>query len=178
MIRVSSLLSGGEPATIRMHPIGREGLSWSSLDELAGYSSGDGIPNLADFLTHQAYQESLIFARPYTFPQPGERLLISEYRIDRSNSRIYKTFRVVKQFKESWLYATLEASPPGSVARLLADQGFAGYLEVTPAVEPAFRYSLSGILIILFLLQFLIPGHFNLTASALYATRNLTLRRH
>jgi hypothetical protein len=84
----------------------------------------------------------------------------------------------VKQFKESWLYETLEAARPGSVARLFADQGFAGILEVVPATEPVGRYGFSGVLIILFLMQFLVPRYFNLTASVLYATRNLTLRRH
>jgi hypothetical protein len=112
------------------------------------------------------------------FPTPGERILISEYRIDPRNARIVKTFRVVKIFKESWLYGILEAARPGSVARLFADQGFAGVVELAAATEPLGRYGVSGVLIILFLMQFLLPRYFNLTASVLYATRNLTLRRH
>jgi len=178
LLRFAAVFAGPEPETIRMRSIGFNGLSWRSLDALSDYAGPGGIPNLADYLTHQAYQESLIFGRPYEFPAPGERILISEYRIDPREARVQKTFRVVKQFKESWLYAILEAARPGSVARLLADQGFAGTVEIAPAPEPAAHYGFSGVLIILFLIQFLVPRHFNLTASALYATRNLTLRRY
>jgi hypothetical protein len=178
VLRLAAAVSGPEPDTIRMHSIGVDGLSWRSLDALSDYAGPGGIPNLADYLTHRAYQESLIFGRPYDFPTPGERILISEYRVGAENARILKTFRVVKQFKESWLYETLEAARPGSVARLFADQGFAGILEVVPATEQVGRYGFSGVLIILFLMQFLVPRYFNLTASVLYATRNLTLRRH
>ena len=178
LIRLAAAVSGPEPDTIQIRSIGYDGLSWRSLDALAGYTSPGGMPNLAEYLTHQAYQESLIFGRAYAFPTPGERVLISEYWVDPEKARVHKTFRVVKQFKESWLYETLEAAPPGSVARLLTDQGFAGILEVATASEPVGRYGFSGVLIILFLIQFLVPRHFNLTASVLYATRNLTLRRH
>jgi hypothetical protein len=178
LLRLTMAVAGPEPATIRMQSIGEQGLSWRSLEALADYAGPGGIPNLADYLTHRAYQESLIFGRPYAFPTPGERVLISDYRVDPQSSRILKTFRVVKQFKESWLYETLEAARPGSVARLFADQGFAGILELAPAAEPVGRYGYSIPLIILFLIQFLVPRYFNLTASALYATRNLTLRRH
>jgi hypothetical protein len=179
LLRFQAAVRGSSKSeAIRMHPIGIDGLSWRSLEALADYSGPSGIPNLADYLTHRAYQESLIFGRSYDFPAPGERILISEYRVDPQDARVHKTYRVVKQFKESWLYATLEAARPGSVARLLADQGVAGILEVVPAQEPVGRYAVSVVLIILFLIQFLIPQHINLTASVLYATRNLTLRRH
>ena len=178
LMRLGSAVSGPDPAAIRMQSIGSDELSWRSLQALSVYSSPSGIPNLADYLTHQAYQETLIFGRPYELPEPGERILISAYKVDPRNGRINKTARVVKQFKESWLYATLDAAPQGSVARLFADQGFAGTLEIAPAAEPVGRYGVSVLMIILFLLQFLVPRYFNLTASVLYATRNLTLRRH
>ena len=178
LLRLGSAVCGNDAATIRMQSIGYDELSWRSLQALSLYSSPSGIPNLADYLTHRAYQESLIFGRPYVLPEPGERILISSYQVDPGSGRISKTARVVKQFKESWLSATLEAAPQGSVARLLADQGIAGILEIAPAAIPAGRYGVSVLMIILFLLQFLVPRYFNLTASVLYATRSLTLRRH
>ena len=178
LLRLGQALISDTPDAIRMHSIGDKGLSWRTLHALSDYAGSSGIPNLADYLAHRAYQESLIFGRSYVFPTPGERILISEYRIDPQTARIHKTFRVVKQFKESWLYATLEAVAPGSVARMFADQGFAGVVEITPAAEPVGRISVSLLMIILFLIQFLVPRYFNLTASVLYATRNLKLRRY
>jgi hypothetical protein len=178
LLRLGAAVSEANPATVRMQSIGFDELSWRSLQALSVYSSPNGIPNLADYLTHRAYQESLIFGRPYELPEPGERILISSYKVDPRSGRINKTARVVKQFKESWLYETLEAAPQGSVARLFADQGFPGTLEIAPAAQPVGRYGVSVLVIILYLLQFLVPRHINLTASALYATRSLTLRRH
>ena len=166
------------PDTIRMRSIGDRGLSWSALHALSEYAGSSGIPNLADYLTHRAYQESLIFGRSYVLPDPGERILISEYRIDPQSARVQKTYRVVKQFKESWLYATLEAAAAGSVDRMFADQGFAGVVEISQATEPLGRIGVSVVMIILFLIQFLVPRYFNLTPSVLYATRSLTLRRY
>jgi hypothetical protein len=43
---------------------------------------------------------------------------------------------------------------------------------------PQRRFGLLSVLVILFLIQFLVPHHICLTPSVLYATRNLTLRRH
>jgi hypothetical protein len=173
----AGLMGSSRGEVIRLHPVGTDGVSWRSLAMLVDYGGTDSIPNLADYLAHRAYQESLIFGRAYGFPTPGERIKISEYRVDSQDLRVYRTYRVVKQFKESWLYHTLDTAPPGSVARLLADQEAAGVLEMSPAVEPAGRYGVFLMLIALFLLQLLVPRHFNLTASVLYATRSLTLRR-
>ena len=178
LLRLGQAILRPTPDTIRMHPLGDRAVSWHSLNTLSEYGGPGAIPNLADYLAHRAYQESLIFGRSYAFPTPGERILISEYRIDPETARIHKTFRVVKQFKESWLYGTLEATAPGSAARMFADQGRVGTVELTPVAEPVLRYGVAVVIIILFLIQFLVPRYINLTASVLYATRNLTLRRH
>jgi hypothetical protein len=179
VLHLAGSFSKSPAEMIRMRAIGggKAELSWRSLTALSDHSSG-GIPDLADYLTHRAYQESLMFGRPYSFPKMEERILISDYRVHPENARVHQTFRVVKQFKESWLGATLAAAVPGSVPRLLADQGYAGAVQIERSTEPAGRYGFSALLAVLFLLHFLVPRHINLTASALYATRNLTLRRH
>jgi hypothetical protein len=89
---------------------------------------------------------------------------------------VQQTFRVVKQFKESWLHTTLQSALPGSEARLLADQGVACTVKLSKVSDPV--SGLSVAVVLLFLLQFIVPKHFNLTASILYATKNLTLRRY
>ena len=119
-----------------------------------------------------------MFGRPYGFPVMGERVLISDYRVDSESPRVQKSFRVVKQFKESWLSIVLQSAAPGSVARLFIDQRRAGTVALLPAAEPLGLYGLATFLVVLFAVHFLVPRYFNLTASALYATRNLTLRRH
>ncbi len=179
-LRLGRLLSDPVSYKIQMQPITSVStdLSWRSLAALSDISSGSGIPNLADYLTHRAYQESLMFGRPYAFPRMGERIVISDYHVDSQAFRIQKTFRVVKQFKESWLQGTLGRAAPGSVDRLFADQEIAGTVETVAVTEPIGRAGIGTLLVLLFLISFLVPQHFNLTASVLYATRSLTLRRH
>lgn len=179
-LRLGTAFSNPVSYKIQMQPIAgvSRDLSWSSLAALSGISRGSGIPNLADYLSHRAYQESLIFGRSYTFPRMGERIVISDYHVDSKSYRIQKAFRVVKQFKESWLQGTLGAAAPGSLPRLFADQEIAGTVETIAATEPIGRAGFGTLLVLLFLFSFLVPQHFNLTASVLYATRRLTLRRH
>jgi hypothetical protein len=177
-LRLAAGLGGPLPQSLRMHSIGgkEEGLTWHSLSALYAAAGSGAIPNLADYVAHRAYQESVLFARPYAFPTMGERIRISEYRAD--SLRVHKSSRVVKQFKESWLPQLLEAAESGSIARLFADQGYAGIVEMGMTAAPEGRFLLLNVLVILFVIQFLLPGHFSLTPSILYATRNLTLRRH
>jgi hypothetical protein len=179
LLRAGQAFSGPPPEVVRMHPLAGSpaGLSWGSLDALKDYSTG--IPNLADYLAHRAYQESLLFARPYSFPRMGERIHVASFRVYSESTPLHvqKTFRVVKQFKESWLRSTVEAAAPGSVARLLSDQGYAGVVDIGGTEEPMGRYSVWSLLAVLFLLHFLLRGRFNLTVCPMYATRNLTLRR-
>lgn len=179
-LRLGRLQSSPVSYKIQMQPTKGDSrdLSWRSLATLFGISRGSEIPNLADYLSHRAFQESLMFGRSYAFPIMGERIVISDYHVDSQDPRIQKTFRVVKQFKESWLEGTLDRAAPGSLPRLFADQEIAGTVETIAATEPIGTAGLGTLLVLLFLISSLVPQHFNLTASALYATRSLTLRRH
>jgi len=179
-LRLGTLLSNPVSYKIQMQPITgvARDLSWRSLAALSGISRSSGIPNLADYLTHRAYQESLMFGRSYAFPRMGERIVLSAYHVASESARIQKTFRVVKQFKESWLQGTLGTAAPGSLPRLFADQEIAGTVETIAVTEPIGRAGFGTLLVLLFLISFLVPRHINLTASILYATRSLTLRRH
>ena len=105
----------------RLEPSGAYGLSWDSLAALPLSTDSEELPHLADFLTHTAYQQSLAFQRPYRFPTPGERVYISGYAA--AGAGYVQSRRVARRFSESWLAQTLGAAPPGSVERMLVDQG-------------------------------------------------------
>jgi hypothetical protein len=108
----------------RLEPASGPGLSWEALAALPLSAGPQELPNLADFVTHSAYQQSLAFQRPYRFPAPGERVYISAYA--EAGTRYLQSRRVALRFAESWLARTLASAPPGSVERLLVDQGRAG----------------------------------------------------
>ncbi len=105
----------------RLEPSSSRGLTWESLGSLPLSSDPQAPPHLGDFLAHRAFQESLAFQRPYRFPAPGERIYISGYAV--SGTRYVQSRRVALRFSESWLPRCLAAAPPGSVERLLVDQG-------------------------------------------------------
>ncbi len=102
---------------------GSAGLSWAGLSRLPLTSTAEGLPNLADFVAHRAYQESLGFNRPYRLPRADERLYLSAYLPARDGKAMLMSSRVVKRFSDSWLRVTLASAPPGSIQRLLLDQG-------------------------------------------------------
>jgi hypothetical protein len=84
---------------------------------------------------------------------------------------------VVKRFQPAWLRETLASAPPGSVERLLLDQGFAVRVGVQrPSASPA--TALAAVAVVLFLAAWLLGRDFRLTPPALYVTTSLTLRRN
>ncbi len=97
------------------------GLQWRNLTALPLSSDPLAPPHLGDYLAHVAYQQSLAFQRPYRLPEPGERVYVSEYL--ETGEGYLQNRRVVRRFAESWLPRTLAEARPGSVERMLVDQG-------------------------------------------------------
>jgi hypothetical protein len=111
----------------RLEHTGTRGLSWAALAAVPLTTDPQGLPHLADFLAHTAYQQSLAFQRPYRFPTPGERVYISGYAVTADG--YVQSLRVARRFPESWVRQTLAAAPPGSLERMLIDQGRAAAVE-------------------------------------------------
>ncbi|MBA7628982.1 hypothetical protein ES703_36479 [subsurface metagenome] len=156
----------------------REGITWAALERLS-VQNNKSLPDLSDYITHRAFHEGLSFGRLYRFPAPGERIYISSYRNTGQDGRILKTFRVVKQYKISWLAETLARAPVGSVQGLLLEQQ-APVRVVIQEEARLMRESMPGwkiLLISIFLLSSLCLWDFHLTPFLLYGTRILALKR-
>ena len=93
-----------------------------TLAAMARLPAGDGLPVLADYVTHVAYQQTLAVGRPYRLPAPGERVTVDHYRRT-ADGRVAREQREVVRFTEDWLAAAVADAPDGSVASLLAAQG-------------------------------------------------------
>ena len=93
-----------------------------TLAAMARAPAGDGLPALADYVTHVAYQQTLAVGRPYRLPAPGERVTVDHFRRT-ADGRVAREQREVVRFTEDWLAAVLADAPDGSVASLLAAQG-------------------------------------------------------
>ncbi len=96
-------------------------LSWHSLQRLWRVSTPDRIPNLADYLAHRAYQDSIAFGRPYGFPRIGEKIELSEYRY--ANDGIEQSFRVVFSFSPDWYERVLHEARHLGIESALVLQG-------------------------------------------------------
>ncbi len=164
------------PMPLRVKP--EEEISWSSLGRLSMLNTHK-LPNLADYITHIAYQQGLTFGRPYGFPHPGERIYISNYQNAGQGNEIIKTFRVVKRFKESWLSETIAGAQVGSIERMLINQEEAVQVIIQEEIRVLLKKmsAFKIILISVFLIFSLYIWNFYLTPHQLYGIRSFTLWR-
>jgi hypothetical protein len=162
------------------------GLSWTGLRSLARdgaagrqAAAGGDLANLADYISHRAFQEGLAFARPYSFPSPEERLVIPSFLEGAQGPELVRADTVALRRDEAWLGRTLAGAPAGSVARLLVDQGRAVPVRLQPArglgvgAAAALLYGI----VVLFLGLLLLPQEYDLTAWPLCVKRGVAFRR-
>jgi len=158
---------------------GGSGLDWKAMERLALESREGSLPTLADFLTHQAYQEGLAFARPYRFPLPGERVTISAYLESDGGNGIVQSRRLVKRYQSSWLEETLARVSPDSVEGMLKSERVAALVTLRHESQglleraPPWRFLLAAV----FPLAVLLLPNYDLTPVLLYGMRNCSLRR-
>ena len=96
--------------------------SWRSLATLARQNHPQSLPDVSDLVTHEAYQESLAFGRPWELPGEDERVYEREYLIGPGGDMLSR-LRTVKVFDATWLASVLRGSRPGSLESLLLAQG-------------------------------------------------------
>jgi hypothetical protein len=161
------------------------GLTWQGIAALADQSAAPlpaagYLPDLADYLTHRAFQEGLAFGRPYRLPSPGERLTLSYYLVNPDTREVVQTRRVVKRFQSGWLEESLARAAPGDVEGLLVAQkapvkvvSLAEHLILRRAFPPARQ-----LLLLIYLLSAVFGADIYLTASLLYGMRKRLIRRN
>jgi len=99
-------------------------MSWEALQDMAAMTDVQaGLPDIAQYVLHCAYQEGLPFGRARVFPSSGERVQILEYLPLADSPGVVSRLRTVKVYDERWVERTLAAAPPGSLERMLLRQG-------------------------------------------------------
>lgn len=110
--------------------------SWSALREMdARRSANDGerLPDIVDFVTHSAYQQTLTFGRASALPTRDERVTVMEYAVNPSTDAIVSRPRTVKSFDSAWLDSLTRSPAVSSIERLLLEQGKPVRVEGAPA---------------------------------------------
>lgn len=124
--------------------------SWRSLTELAARrppsTRRSRLPDIADYVSHVAYQQTLIYGRPYSLPKSGERWTVVDYLENPVTGEIVPRRRTVKAFDEAWLAGLTHAPRPASVEGLLLAQGRPVTVAVGRARAPLIRDLLSVVL--------------------------------
>lgn len=124
-----------------------------TLEDVQPLAGSTGLPNVADYLAHRAYQESFIYGGAYKVPAPGEEIVIERFNLAENGSLVAYEEPVLA-FDQSWVDAALEESPDGLVS-LLARSAPAGV--ALSRREPLYsRYS-RIVLHLLFLLLSSLP---------------------
>jgi len=111
------------PVPTPLPVLGARDFSWESLARLARENRVQRLPDMSDLVTHEAFQETLTFGRPWGPPRRDERVYVREFSTNSRAGTILMEMRRVKVFDSAWLGAILRRASPGSVEGLLAAQG-------------------------------------------------------
>ncbi|MGC9313063.1 MAG: hypothetical protein ACP5IA_10265, partial [Sediminispirochaetaceae bacterium] len=97
---------------------------WESLrrfSEEQQEEPGDYLPDIADYVTHRAYQEGFLYGREYRFPDQDERIVLKVY--EKQGLKVFGKDRVFKMFTEEWYEDIISDASQSGVSRLLCAQG-------------------------------------------------------
>ena len=109
------------PMAVPLHPA--HGYSWDSLARLSRLKNPARLPDLSDFVTHEAFQQTIAFGRPWKLPARDERVYLREFSTNPRDGTIVERLRRVKVFDAAWLDSVTRHAAPGSIERMLIEQG-------------------------------------------------------
>jgi hypothetical protein len=116
------LLHGGAfPSPIPV--AGARNFSWDAIARLRQASHAHQLPDFSDFLSHEAYQQTLGFGRKWKEPMRDERVYRHEYLVNPGSGVVRARLRTVKVFDSTWLASVKANATPASLEALLVSQG-------------------------------------------------------
>ena len=134
--------------------LGVRDYSWQALATLDRSARSPRLPDLGDLVTHEAFQETIAFGRPWGLPRPGEHVAVRGFLVDPSDGTVVAVERRVKVFDDAWLASCLQGAPRGSIEALLVAQGRAVAVGLRGSARPLAReLPVAVIVIALFLVS-------------------------
>jgi hypothetical protein len=121
VVLVSLLRNGACPAPLLVW--GARDFSWEAVARLEHRSKVDKLPDFADFVAHEAYQQTLGFGRNWREPIRDERIYRREYLVDPASGVVQARLRTVKVLDSTWLKSLVVRPAAASVEALLLAQG-------------------------------------------------------
>jgi len=157
------------------------GFSWELLyrfatqteDRTLNTSAEKLLPNITDYIRHQAFQEGYFYGMPYTFPEPGQKITIPVYR--KEGIEVLSRDKVVKMFTDDWYKDIIGSAYTDGVPRLLLEQGRPVQVEIGK-VEP-FSISIYAILGHIGVILILVPVVFFIVSRKVN-TQSFLIEKH
>lgn len=102
-----------------------EDTGYEALGTLLKASDG-GVPNVASYVAHRAFQDAILYGGGYGVPSRGEVVALPTY--DMVEGRLQESREVVLRFDDAWLRETIEEAEayPGVHTLLLSQASFSG----------------------------------------------------
>jgi len=128
--------------------VGVRDFSWQALGTLARSGRSPRLPDLADLVAHEAFQETIAFGRPWGLPRADEHVNVRGFLVDPASGAIAAVERRVKVFDGAWLASCVRGAQPGSVESLLVAQGRAEAVSLRGSARPLARELPTAVLVI------------------------------
>ena len=130
--------------------------------------SESGLPNAADFVKHEAFQECFMYDRPYEFPKRGDSWSVGHYVFE--NGEITNRQTCVLQFTDNWYFNIINPDNRKGLMKLILERDAPGgvYLRSEFSYVPA--YSTKGHILICLSVFLPVLGRF-------LSNERITLRR-
>ena len=128
---LDAVVPGGIAARPIPQPVRGDGLGPEALRVLWYGEERGALPDLADYLAHRAFQEGLVYGRPYGFPETGETVELTRFREQPDGS--YSSYReAVLVYDDEWVSRALESAPSG-ITSMLVGLGRAAGVVLSPS---------------------------------------------
>ena len=154
-------------------------ISWESLTAVVDHKRENRLPNrlpdLSDYLTHRAYQDSLLYKRDWIYPSPNSGIAISGYAEEEGEVGVSAKRMIT--FDAAWFDRVLSDAANDTLGGMLINQGGSTAVGYRSGSNYPFPQMVrSGVVLVLAVaaLLFLLPS---LTSNYFYGMRNLPLRR-
>ena len=129
--------------------LGARGFSWTSLDRVSRQSHVQRLPDYAEYVTHEAFQEAMAFGRPWLLPVRDERVYVREFLTNPATGAFVERQRRVKVFDAAWLASVERRAGPGSLGALLLAQRRPVMVALRGPESPLFHELPVGLLVML-----------------------------
>ena len=168
----------GMPAIPQPDPVpGLSGMSRDAIEKLH-YYSGNGLPNLYDYMCHAAYQDGYYYGGRYVYPGAGTGVMVTAYRHE--GNALKQEQKPVVSFNDEWYRARLAGlQTEKSMMNLLYSLRNPSVVSVRNITPPAINlfYIIIHCLTGIFFFSHVIFVRNPLTAGSLYGIKDFVQRR-